>query len=84
MRHCENELGLAVWEGACIELADAAAAPQPSVLIIPVLAKVFDPLKPKGTWSSPMAASLILLSDTVPLLQANSTPAVVANVMLLE
>ena len=53
------------WETACIELTRGAAAAQ-SVRIVPVLAKVFEPWKLKGTSLSPMAASLIVLCATVP------------------
>ena len=63
MRHCENELGLASCVAACIEV-EAAAATQPSERIVPVLAKVFEPWKLKGTSLSPMAASLIVLCAT--------------------
>src|SRR5437588_788145 len=65
VRHCKNELGLASCVAACIEV-EAAAATQPSERIVPVLAKVFEPWKLKGTSLSPMAASLIVLCATVP------------------
>lgn len=84
MRHRENELGVVRREAARGELTAAAETAQPSVLIIPVFAKVFAPLKLNWTSLSPMAVSLIVLWATVPAWQLNSIAAAAANVMWLE
>src|SRR5207253_10620040 len=83
VRHSENELGVANCVAAFKGL-NAAAAAQPAARIVPVLKKVFDPLKLKGTSLSPMGASLIVLWATVAAWQANSIAATVENVMRLD